>query len=243
MCRNGLLALLFVLLISINLAAGPATRPVTTDAQLTQWVVGLDDRSPAVRAEASAQLMLLRRDDLPRLKAVLEHARPLSAAQVGVLHDVVTHVYLTGEPYDRAQGGFLGMKMVQIYRFGGDPQADGQGVVVESRLAGFGAYRSLLDGDIVQGIVEKPEAVMTGPDAFKAAVGRLPAGTVLNLIVLRQGKQMTIPVTLDARPSQLDGPNGQAMIEPFNDARLKVAEIYWDKEFSRYASDTVSQAR
>jgi S1-C subfamily serine protease len=173
----------------------------------------------------------------------MEHARPLSAAQTSVLHDVVTHVFLTGEPYEKGTTGFLGMKMQQYYRFGNNEQPEEFGITVESRFPGFGAYRSLLDGDVILSIVEMPQAVLRIPKDFSDAVSPLSPGTQINLIVLRQARQMKIPVTLDARPAQLSALVDPGTVEAFNANRVAKAEEYWKQEFGALVDTSVSQAR
>src|SRR5262249_13857590 len=103
--------------------------------------------------------------------------------------------------------------------------------------------RSLLDGDLVLSIVERPDLEMDSPDSFISAVGPLPPGKVLHLVIVRQGQQMTVPVTLDAKPSELVNAVSEEVIEQFNSARVKVAEEYWDKEFSRLGDDPASSAK
>jgi hypothetical protein len=54
-----------------------------------------------------------------------------------------------------------------------------------------------------------------------------------------------VPATIDARPAELDPARmdgtGEKVVE-FNDARLALAETYWQKEFAPLATPAYSRA-
>ena len=131
----------------------------------------LADRDPIVRESARLELMGLRADDLPRLRAAAISLRPLRPAQTAALHDIVTHVRLaddtgtldhltdpadaaateTALPSDSSQGstgGFLGVRLPDTLQYT-DPDANSQGAIVAGRIEGFCAYRYLRDGDLI----------------------------------------------------------------------------------------------
>ena len=171
-----LLAIVFLgPLVSAASAVAPATQPVAT---IQQWFADLTDRDADVRETATDRLMQLTRGDLPSLRHVVEQARPLAPTQSEVLHDVVVHVYLSGETYDADwTRGFLGVTQMpgtsavavpdpdagDAPAAAADPAAPGNplagqewGVPVGDRLPGFCAYGVLRTGDIILAIVNPP---------------------------------------------------------------------------------------
>ncbi len=242
-CRLGFAAIILAFAF-LSIAAEPASRPAAvSEQQLAGWVASLNDLSPAARASATAALLDLQRDDLAQLKAVVRKASPLSPAQVEVLHDVVMHVYLSGEQYPKLTSGFLGMRMIQLDQLDRDPRTIGQGIIIQSRMAGFGAYRSLLDGDVLLSIEEYPNNWLTDSGTFVMLIKQTRPGTTLHMMILRQGRQMTVPVTIDARPADARMNNNDPdSAEEYNNSRLLLAEEYWEKQFGLVAGESYSRA-
>ena len=65
-------------------------------------------------------------------------------------------------------------------------------VVVVSTVAGYPASKALKAGDIVKAVDGKP---VTGQATLSSMITAQPAGSVLQLTVLRGGKTLTVPVT------------------------------------------------
>ncbi len=182
-------------------------------------------------------LLKLTRPDLPRLKELAERMQPLSPSQAQVLFDVVTHVYLTGESYEQVEVGFLGMGMAQLYDADTGEGSEG-GVIVQSRMPGLAAYSSLLEGDVILRFTESPDLLLTNPQRLIDVVRRYRPGDTLHLRIRRQGRELTVPITLSARP----GAEIIDSIEAFDEARMKLAEKYWNENFSSLARPAYSCA-
>jgi Lon-like protease len=65
-------------------------------------------------------------------------------------------------------------------------------VVVISTVAGYPASKALKPGDIVKAVDGKP---VTGQSSLSSLITARPAGSVLQLTVVRGGKTLTVPVT------------------------------------------------
>ena len=241
----GIVGLACLLIVSQSLLhAASATQPAKPDRNIAEWISSLDQPSPTLRAAATSELMRLTRDDLPALKLIVQKSLPLSPSQSQVLHDVVTHVYLTGEKYEPSDFGFVGMRMapVSLTENDGDPS---QGIIVQSRMPGFAAYRSLLDGDVILGITENQNEPIDTVRVFTTTIQATTPGETLHFVLLRQGRQMIVPVKVDARPKDLD-PNkpdfdGRRIVQ-FNTDRMLAAEEYWRKEFGGIVGEAYSLA-
>jgi PDZ domain-containing secreted protein len=68
-------------------------------------------------------------------------------------------------------------------------------------------------------------------DLINAVRARRPGDTV-HLKVLRQGKAITVPVVLDARPADAVGLGAAGQIEAMRDSRQAQADKYWDATFA-----------
>src|SRR5258708_2183625 len=95
-------------------STAPSTQPVISfaaDAPARGWVGDLASPEDAKREEARTNLMGLSREDLPRLRALVEENRPVAAAQAAALHEIVVQIYLSEEPYEQdfPLTGFLGL--------------------------------------------------------------------------------------------------------------------------------------
>lgn len=82
------------------------------EAGIREAFAQLADADAEVREEARLRLMALERRYLPALQKLVERNRPLLPPQAAVIREIVTHVYLTGEPYNGdGRYGFLGVRM------------------------------------------------------------------------------------------------------------------------------------
>ncbi len=182
-------------------------------------------------------LLKLGRSDLPRLKELVEPMQPLLPSQVQALFDIVTHVYLTGEPYEHVDVGFMGMSMAQV--FGDDDRGESDaGVIVQSRMPGLAAYGTLLEGDVILCFVEHRNEQLTNSFRLINIVRRYRPGDTLHLEIRRQGRQMTVPVTLSARPVEQLLMNA----EEFDNDRMKQAEKYWIENYGTLVRPALSRA-
>lgn len=223
-------------------STAPATQPTTSETDLAKWIGELDARSPDIRAEAMTRLLQVSRGDLPALKRVVDGARPISPGQATVLHDVVIHVWLAGEPYPTQDVGFLGVSLMPT---NGWDDASGvvDGVQVLARMPGFAAYGALLDSDLILEIKEKPGVRYNMVDEFAMTIARYRPGTLLHLVVLRQTRQIVVLIRLSARPSAAgDLRSGRGDMDTLLGERMLAAEKYYDENFARLLGDEISQA-
>lgn len=219
----GSLRILSLLLVGVVLAgAGGAPLMRPAEGELRQWFIELADADAAVREAAQDRLMGLSREDLPALRRVVAELRPLAPSQHAVLKEIVAHVYLAGDVYENVRGGFLGIEL-SVQEVGGQLR-----VVVDRSIPGFCAYRWLRPGDAVLEIREKPLPQPLGQAEFRAAILELGAGATVHLKVLRRGKEMWVPVTLDARPAGGDLHTMAQMLER-RDAEV---DAYWRGNFA-----------
>ena len=226
----------------VNAEPAPATQPAAIEPSLTQWLVDLDAKSPEIRATAAAKLLQLSRGDLPALKRVIERSRPISPGQLTVLHDVILHVWLTGESYPKLDTGFLGLSLIPTNAWD-DAGGATDGVVVIGRMPGFAAYGALQDSDLILEIKEVPGARFNRVDEFAMTVARFRPGTPLRLVVLRGSKQIVVPLKLSARPEaagDLRGARGD--MDALLGQRILDAEKYYDENFARVLGDEISLA-
>jgi hypothetical protein len=223
-------------------AAPPATQPAAAPAQspiakgtIEQWFAELAHYDAAVRERARIELMGLQRNDLDTLHDIVQANLPLSPSQANVLHDIVIHVYLAGEPYVGRNVGFLGVTLPQagFARFGGDigdgapPQNT---AVIMDRFPGFVGYRMLQDGDVIMGLGERPDLRIHEPTQLIAAIQEFRPGETVHLKVLRGMQVIDVAVKLDARVNEVAVPAIQ--IDDFRRAREIKAEEFWQKTFS-----------
>jgi hypothetical protein len=216
----------------------PAERPEII--AMRQWFAELDDADSAVREAARMKLMGMRRQDLPAFQKLVGDSLPLMPSQAAVLRQIVTHVYLAGDDYQTANAeGFLGVKMQETsVRL---PVADGLeqfapavGVVIVERMPGFVGARMLLDGDVVLGIVERPDVRTLGMYEFTMLVKAVPPGQTIHFQVLRQGQVIRVPVAPDPRPFDADG-----MMQELLKNRQRNADAYWEKSFGQLVKERV----
>ena len=222
-------------------AERPAERPLTSQEQkereraatLRQWFDELDDADAAVREAARQKLMGMRREDLPTFRKLVQESLPLMPTQAAVLRPIVNHVFLTGEKYDTTQlEGFLGVRMQETSvrlpaADGADAFAPAVGVVVVERYPGFAGGRMLLDGDVILGIVERPDVRTMGTYEFTMVIKAVTPGSTVHLQVIRQGQIIRVPVAPDPRPFEAD-----TLMPDLISTRQREAEKYWEREFA-----------
>jgi hypothetical protein len=216
-----------------------------------QWLSDLASADASLREKARDGLMGLRSTDLPALQAAVTRARPLLPSQRAALHEIVMQVYLTEQSYPSdPQSGFLGVSLAEVLvdltaANAADPgnvarealrAADAQsrgGVLIIRRIPGFCGFRSLQDGDVVIGLEDgehRGRAVApmrTADDLHNGILGRR-AGQKVRLHVLREGQVRVVPVTLDAKPVDIEGVGA---FEQTVQEREALAEQYWQKTF------------
>jgi hypothetical protein len=215
--------------------------PRGTVASLRQSFADLDDADAAVREAARLKLMGMPRQDLPAFQKLVQESQPLAPAQAAVLRQIVTHVYLAGEKYDTTNAeGFLGVKMQETsVRLpapdGADQFAPAVGVVIVERMPGFAGARMLLDGDVVLGVVERPDVRTLGMYEFQMVVKSVTPGTTIHFQVMRQGQVIRVPVAPDPRPFDADG-----LMQDLIYRRQRKADEYWEKSFAQVLKEGVS---
>ena len=198
------------------------------------WLAGLADRDPQVREQSRIKLMGMERRNLPAFQKVVERSRPLRPAQAVALREIVTHVYLAGEPYDANETqGFLGVKLqptVLVQADGLIARPSSNGVVIVERMPGFAGARMLRDGDVILTIAELQERLpLIGSDEFSMAVRDLGPGRLVQFEVLREGQVVRIPITLDPRPLEA---NGLFPMQELLNVRRDKADKYWEGTFA-----------
>jgi hypothetical protein len=216
----------------------PAERPEIV--AMRQWFAELDDADAAVREAARMKLMGIRRQDLPAFQKLVADSLPLMPSQAAVLREIVTHVYLAGDEYQTGNAeGFLGVKMqetsVRLPAADGSEQfAPAVGVVIVERMPGFVGARMLLDGDVILGIVERPDVRTLGMYEFLMLVKAVPPGQTIHFQVMRQGQVIRVPVAPDPRPFDADG-----MMQDLLRNRRRDADAYWEKSFGQWVKESV----
>ena len=233
----------------VEVADGVETRMVEAFGQLA-------DTDADVREAARTQLMGLERRYLPAFQKLVERSRPLLPSQAAVLRQIVTHVYLAGEPY-AANGnmGFLGVRMLdadvamapRANPNGDDAEGDDNppgddapltvaltGVVITERMPGFVGNRMLLDGDVIVGLADKPGLQFHTGDDFSAAVRQVGAGRTVRFHLLRRGRLVKVAVTLDPRPeaASLEPQGGNGPMTDLLSRRRQKADAYWSDTFA-----------
>ena len=219
-------------------AQQPPERPEV--AAIRQWFAELADSDAAVREAARLKLMGMRRQELPAFQKLVQDNLPLMPSQAAVLRQIVMQVYLAGETYQTTNAeGFLGVKMqetsVRLPAADGSEQlAPAVGVVIVERMPGFVGARMLHDGDVILGVVERPDVRTLGMYEFQMVVKAVSPGTTIHFQVLRQGQVVRVPVAPDPRPFEADG-----LMQDLINRRQKKAEDYWESQFRPLVRETV----
>ncbi len=210
-----------------------ATQPAVSQRQLQMWVEQLGSDDPQSRREALGQLMDLKSQALPSLRAALMSNHQLLPQQVAAIHQAVTQLFLAGQPYPfatdpRQDIGFLGLQWP--WDAPGQPP---DGVLVWARIPGFAAYRMLQPGDIIVKILRQPaqpDIELHDFNQFTNLVRLNHAGAMLRLEILRYGRRMDVSIRLDHRPLQAN--QDIAIMQQWLNARSQAAEEFWNHEFS-----------
>jgi hypothetical protein len=205
--------------------------PEAARRRIGEWFSGLSDDDPLVREEAMRKLLTMTRQDLPALREVVKERRPLMPGEADALRVIVTHVYLSEDPYDRnEQTGFVGVLFDEEQEYDELPMG---GVEVRRRLPGFCASRFLEDGDVILSVGDPPSEILRSSQKMTQEIMRNSAGKRLTFLVLRRGRLMQIPVVLDAKPADLH----PAGVPIFMAERQATADQYWEAEFEALVED------
>lgn len=222
----------FIILISALLSASPATQP---SEQIRRLFQQLTDPDAELRDQAMQELMGLAASDLPTLRMIVEQSRPLSPAQTLLLRQIVLHVFLSQMEYqpDPAAKPFLGLQGPQS----ADEAVTAEGVVVQRRVAGFDAYRMLRDGDMIIGLEQKPHLRLDNIMLLSLALDGFAAGQTITLNIIRDGREIRVPVRLRAKPAGIE----QIGLEAWMHERLEAAEQYWQQNFAPLILENYSE--
>lgn len=207
---------------------GEAPAGEVTVTQMRTMFLELEHPDGKIRERARERLMGLKREDLKLLAKVVGEFAPLEDQMVDTIKDVVTHVYLSEDAYEREDKGFLGITMPRP----GDE--DRMQVMVETRMPGFGGFASLRDGDVIVDIVGQPLPQPLDRDVFIDVIKAMKPGAVAKLKVLRQGAVRIIPVKVSARPAEKAAVNALAYegkVAELLYRRSEEAEKYWKENF------------
>src|SRR5258706_4525064 len=182
-----------------------------------------------VRELAREKLMGLKRGDLKMLAKVVGEFAPLEDQMVDAIKEIVTHVYLSEDVYEKEDKGFLGITMPRP----GDE--DRMQVMLETRMVGFGGYAGLRDGDVILDVVGQPLPQPLDRDVFIDAIKAMRPESMVKLKVLRQGAVRVVAVKVSARPADKAAGNalayegrGQELLY----RRGEEAEKYWKENFA-----------
>jgi hypothetical protein len=227
---------IFILLLCcacVTRAEEPTTQPVE---KIQTWVTQLADSDANVREQARYNLLGLTRDDLSQLRTVIIHNIPLKPSQQGVIREVVTHVYLSGESYDPDPNlpgvGFLG-----IIHNTTDSSSVDIGLSVDEILPGFCGYRVLQRGDMIVHVATEPDVTIHDVPQLRSTLEN-EAGKTIGLVVLRRGQMVHLEITPDVRPAGIEDISKDKM----KNDRMAKAHEYYQTVFAPIMKDSVSQA-
>lgn len=230
----------------------PTSRPAEIAVEMNKAFADLAHAEPASREAARLRLMSFPRESLPAFEKMVKEAVPLAPSQAAALREIVTQVYLSGEPYvATGSDGFLGVRLGEVNMltkadapgqlklnepnpFDPQPGIDYSttGVVITERMAGFCGALMLQDGDVVLGLVERPAVLIRNPVEMRQAVMGFGAGKTLHFQLLRQGQVMRVPITLDPRPDDADQIGGPDPMKELLERRRLKADVYWESTFA-----------
>jgi S1-C subfamily serine protease len=203
---------------------------------------GLGSTDPAQRERSMQGLLSLRRPDLPILHEAARSVAPVLPELLEPLRSAVSHIYLTGEPYDAiATMGFLGITLNPISIPVGEPperrlgagELPVQGIAVTNRLPGVAGYEFLQEGDVILAVDGR--GMFRGTDDFATAVrGRQP-GTVVTMRLLRGGRVIDVSIPLSPRPVGMDQINALDVLRNQRDNR---ASTYWETVWAPVVEST-----
>jgi hypothetical protein len=104
------------------------------------------------------------------------------------------------------------------------------------RIPGFSAYQVLREGDILQGVKEVPGVELHSTKDVGVTVSSFPAGQTITLLILREGKPMSVKVLLRNKPLAIV-PDGN--LDPWLDEQTMAADQYWHNFFGQVLEDNV----
>jgi hypothetical protein len=212
-------------------ATAPTTRPTDRLETIKAMLAELSADSSATREAARVALMGLKRQELPLLRQAVQQSLPLDPDQIAILRDIVTQVYLAGDMYETEAGdrGVLGVHLPNYLH----PEERSllsmeRGVAVVSRVPGFCSYRMLQDGDVLLAM-ETPggKIEFSSNEQLIEAVTSVRAGDTVTFEVLRQGRILNVPITLDKKPVNLN-----SQLEEFSGRRADEADELWRRYFA-----------
>jgi hypothetical protein len=216
----------------LALTLAGATDACASSTELRALVEQLAGADESTREEARMRLMELPASRLTELRDAVADLRPLAPGQEELLQDIVLHVHVSGS-YARVRDGpgFLGIQSTARSAWAALDDGEGgmvsPGVVIDTRLFGFGAFRALRDGDVIVGTSEIPGLRMRNIQQLRAVIERLPPrGTVL-LKVQRGGRLLDVPVRLTPIPPADPRVQGRIMQQE----ELRAAVLFWESEF------------
>jgi hypothetical protein len=213
-----------ILCAAANLTAAPDS------SLLKNLIAQLGSDNPQLRDEARVQLMGLQKADLASLRAAALAQSPLLPGQIEQLREVVAQVFLSADDYHKDPAdprGFAGLS------WGTDVlnESFASGIPVQERIPGFPAFRVLQSGDIITGVLEQPQTPLHKIDDFIKVVLLMQHGSVVHLSILRSGHPVSVALTLDDFPVDLDKHRDTVWVDNWILARNQRAEDYWNNEF------------
>ena len=224
--------LVTVSLLASRISIAQSTQPAE---RIQRQFEALADTDAQVRDEARIALMGISRQDLEALREIVRRSRPLAPSQAVVLHDIVTHVYLAGEPnHGPTNEGFLGVRLAPPRPDGAFLEEQGintsglAGVLIEECMPGYSGFRYLRQGDVVLGVKEPVRVRTPQQQELINAVSSVPPNDEIRLEVLRQGRVVEIAMRVSARP--LEAADRLLTMELLNQRQAQ-AEAYWKKHF------------
>ena len=197
--------------------------------QMRRMFLELEHPDGRVRERAREKLMGLKRADLKMLARVVGEFAPLEEQMAAAIREIVTHVYLSEDQYEKEDKGFLGITMPRP----GDE--DRMQVMVEGRMPGFGGYSALRDGDVILDVVGQPLPQPLAREVFIDVIKAMRPESVVKLKVLRQGTVRVVPVKVSARPAEKAAVNALAYegkVAELLYRRGEEAEKYWKESFA-----------
>jgi hypothetical protein len=236
-------------------ASSPTTQPdleLPADSPIRKSFTALADPDPALRDQASQDLMGMRADDLPKFRQLIIENQPLAPDQIAALKDIVTQVYLASQKYKvademltDASGSqdpfFLGL----LWATDTDPELR-LGVPIDERLPGFPGFRFLRRGDMILGIYINPDAALLqfpntethNIETLKAAIAGSPRSQSIALQVLRDGQILKIPLKMAPRPLYAENPEA---LRSFISDRTHNADRYWHETYAPLLGQDIQQ--
>jgi hypothetical protein len=208
--------------------AGEPIAGEVTIVQMRRMFLELEHPDGRARELAREKLMGLKRTDLKMLAKVVGEFSPLEDQIVDTIREIVTHVYLSEDVYDREEKGFLGITMPR------PADEDRMQVMVETRMPGFGGFAALRDGDVILDIIGQPLPQPLDREVFIDVIKAMRPDSVVKLKVLRQGAIRVVPVKVSPRPAEKASVNALAYegkVQELLYRRSQEAEKFWKDNF------------